>query len=115
MRLAGTFEQKGLLIAQGKREYDITPSGEQFLEEWDINVSLLRRKRRSFAHRCVDWTERRDHLAGSVGAAICEKMLEFRWITRDRNSRAVRVTLSGHQHLEHMLSSPSLVRLREVS
>jgi hypothetical protein len=61
--------------------------------------------RRSFAHRCLDWTERRDHLAGAVGAAVCQKLLDSRWIIRERNSRAVQVTSTGRRNLEALIAS----------
>jgi DNA-binding transcriptional ArsR family regulator len=108
VQMTAAFERQGFLISQGKREYDLTMSGEDFLNGWKINVAALRQMRRSFARRCVDWTERRDHLAGAVGAAICQRLLENRWITRDLKTRIVRVTPTGKRHLEQLLTSSSL-------
>lgn len=101
--MAAAFEQKGMIVADGDREFRVTRRGEEFLKDWQINVNALRSTRRSFARRCLDWTERRDHIAGSLGAAICEKLLEFRWIARERGNRIVRVTASGRAHLEPLL------------
>lgn len=101
--MAAAFEQKGMIVADGDREFRVTRRGEEFLKDWQINVNALRSTRRSFARRCLDWTERRDHIAGSLGAAICEKLLEFRWIARERVNRIVRVTASGRAHLEPLL------------
>jgi DNA-binding transcriptional ArsR family regulator len=103
VRLAETFEREGMLVARRDREYDVTPAGKNFLAQWKIDAEALRGERRSFARRCLDWTERRDHIAGSIGAAICQKFLEFRWIRRDRNSRIVRLTPIGRRHLEREL------------
>ena len=62
VRLAAAFELKRLIVAQGKRDYELTTNGESFLREWHVDVDELRRARRSFARRCLDWTERKDHL-----------------------------------------------------
>jgi DNA-binding transcriptional ArsR family regulator len=104
IRLADMMERKHFLRARNEREYEITSDGEKFLSDWQINVGELRKSRRNFARRCLDWTERRDHLAGAVGAAICKKMIEVRWITRDKKSRAVHVTHAGQKELEGLLA-----------
>ena len=104
IRMADAFERKQWLVAKGPREYEVTTEGERFLTEWRIDLSELRGSRRNFARRCLDWTERRDHIAGAVGAAICGKLLEFRWITRDKKSRAVHITHAGQSELERLLA-----------
>lgn len=60
----------------------------------------LTRGRRPVARACLDWTERRPHLAGIAGARLCSHLLERRWITRIGTGRAVRVTPSGAAWLE---------------
>ena len=103
VKLTGALEKSGMIVTRGTREYDLTSRGEAFLAEWDIDVAALRAARRTFARRCLDWTERRDHLAGAVGAAICQKFFDSRWIARERNTRVVRVTASGRTHLQALL------------
>ena len=104
IRLTGALEQKQFIVPKGDREYEITTDGENFLKDWRIDVERLRSSRRNFARRCLDWTERRDHLAGAVGAAVCQKMIEARWIIRDKKSRAVHVTHAGQTELERLLA-----------
>jgi DNA-binding PadR family transcriptional regulator len=104
VRLTAALERKRFIAARSERDYELTPIGERFLQGWDIDVDKLRRSRRSFAHRCLDWTERKDHLAGAVGAAICQKLVEFRWITRDKRSRAVYVSRAGERELARLLA-----------
>jgi hypothetical protein len=104
VRFTAALEQKEFIAICGEREYEVTRNGEQFLREWQIHVDELRRSPRTFARRCLDWTERRDHLAGAVGAAICQKLLEFRWITRDGRSRAVHVSATGERELSRLLA-----------
>lgn len=103
VRLRATFEREHLIVAQGKRDFELTANGESFLREWHIDVGELRRARRSFARRCLDWTERKDHLAGSVGAAVCGRLLKLNWIKRDHGSRAVHVSRTGERELASIL------------
>ena len=107
IQLRSAFERHGLLISQGERDYGLTRRGEEFLDKWRIDVAALRRSRRSFARRCLDWTERQDHLAGALGAALCQKFLELHWITRDKRSRAVHLSLAGRQELTRVLQLPA--------
>ena len=104
IKLIGAFERKQFLVAKGERDFDLTKSGEDFLRHWNIDVLKLRSSRRRFAFRCLDWTERKDHLAGAVGAAICQKMVDLRWITRDKKSRAVHVSINGERELQRLLA-----------
>ncbi len=104
VQLMDRFEGDGLLVLHGERDYELTRRGESFFSRWVIDVEVLRQSRRHFARRCLDWTERRDHLAGSLGAAICQRFLASGWITRDRHSRAVHVTLSGRRELSRLLA-----------
>lgn len=103
VQLTEAFEQKHILLSYADREYEVTRNGEKFLAEWQIDVSSLRNTRRTFARRCLDWTERRYHLAGALGAAICEKFLERRWIVREKNSRIVHLSLTGRRELGNLL------------
>jgi len=104
--LAGALEHKRMIVARGEHDYELTDAGSVLLNDWQIDATALRRSRRSFARRCRDWTERRDHLAGAMGAAICGKLFEFRWITRDRSSRAVHLTITGREQLTRLFDVP---------
>jgi len=64
-----------------------------------IDVEATRALRRRFAFACVDWSERRPHLGGALAAALLDVALRRRWITRDLDSRAVRVTPTGRRDL----------------
>ena len=83
------------LIDTGDGSYALTPAGERRLESLGIAVQPLRLQRRAFTRPCLDWTERRSHLAGSVGAAIAEHALAERWVTYVPGTRALRVTDTG--------------------
>jgi DNA-binding transcriptional ArsR family regulator len=106
VQLRTALEREHVIVARGERDYELTTRGEDFLARWGIDAAELRHSRRSFARRCLDWTVRRDHLAGALGAAICQKLLELRWIMRDRQSRAVHLSLTGRRELTKLLPLP---------
>jgi len=60
-----------------------------------VDQAGLRSSRRPLARACLDWTERRPHLAGTAGARICQRLLEQRWVVRIGSGRALRVTPAG--------------------
>jgi DNA-binding transcriptional ArsR family regulator len=65
--------------------------------------------RRPYLRDCLDWTERRPHLAGRVGAALCARALDRGWVVRVGSSRAVRVTAAGARDLGAALGLPPAV------
>lgn len=99
--LTDTLIDRGLLTDH--RGLDVTAAGEAWLSELEIDAPLLRRARRAFVRPCADWTERRDHMAGAVGAAVVDVFLRRRWITRLPETRAVRLTLRGRDALYRLL------------
>jgi DNA-binding transcriptional ArsR family regulator len=81
-----------------------TKKGSRRLGELGVDVERAAAGRRAFARRCLDWSERRDHLAGALGAAIANRFFELGWIERTASSRAVRVTDAGRRGLERELA-----------
>ena len=71
----------------------MTTAGARFLT--GFGADLRPRGRRIFCRPCLDWSERRYHVAGLVGAQIWHRCLEFGWLTRQRDTRALRLTASG--------------------
>ena len=80
-------------------DYRLTSQGAQQLREFGIDFDALPR-RRPLIRYCVDWSEQRHHLAGSLGAALASRMFELGWISRARNSRAVHVSEHGREGLK---------------
>jgi DNA-binding transcriptional ArsR family regulator len=78
---------------------EITESGELFLSKLEIDVARSRRRRRAFCRPCLDWSERRYHIAGAIGAAIAERCFEMKWIKRVDESRALFITPTGEKEL----------------
>lgn len=89
----------GVLAQRNPAVLDVTAAGEAALASFGVNVGSLRRSRRLFAGACLDWTERRPHLNGALGAAITTRLLELGWIERSSRRRAVRVTPAGREGL----------------
>jgi hypothetical protein len=76
-------------------DYRLTPSGVRELKAFGIDFDSLP-ARRPLIRYCVDWSEQRHHLAGSVGAAIATRMLELGWVHKADRSRAVHVSDTGY-------------------
>ncbi len=80
-------------------DYRLTPQGAQELREFGVDFEALPR-RRPLIRYCVDWSEQRHHLAGSLGAALTTRMFELGWLSRARNSRAVHLSDDGREGLK---------------
>jgi DNA-binding transcriptional ArsR family regulator len=89
---------KSLLEIRG-REFVITQKGRKWLESFGLDLSSIAKTRRKLAPLCLDWSERKDHIGGALGALLAERMLEASWIKRERESRIVNVTPKGKHEL----------------
>jgi DNA-binding transcriptional ArsR family regulator len=97
----GVLLTDGLLSKQfiNKKEgrFEITPGGEKWFNSFGIDVDLLKKQKRAFAKPCLDWSERKHHLAGSLGAALLNNMVKTAWLRREENSRTMLVTRKGEE------------------
>lgn len=80
--------------------YDLTPAGSKALEKLGIGIDTTRALRRRFACPCLDWSERRPHLGGALGAALLKVALERRWVIQDLDSRALDITALGRREIQ---------------
>jgi DNA-binding transcriptional ArsR family regulator len=76
---------------------DVTPAGTRFLAEFGIDLASLNLTRREFCRLCLDWTERRAHIAGALGTALTKRCFDLGWIERMKHSSAVIVTPPGQR------------------
>lgn len=83
--------------------FAITRSGEVRLAALGVDVAGARKRRRGYALACLDWSERRPHLAGALGAALCDRLLSLGWISRRTGGRGVVVTNEGTRGLREDL------------
>lgn len=93
--LAETLLRQKIIIETGTNSYDVTKKGRQFFYDLEVDIDNLKKHRRAFAKPCLDWSERKHHLAGSLGAALLDKMLSLDFIRRTKNSRAIVITSKG--------------------
>ncbi len=95
--LATKMEREGALRVEDDRTYAITQHGSTWLSDvLGVDVALIVAGRRPIARRCLDWTERRAHVAGALGAAVLERLLAMRWVAKT-SSRALRITTRGRE------------------
>ncbi|NNC21259.1 helix-turn-helix transcriptional regulator [Corallococcus exiguus] len=87
-------------LALRKRAFALTPSGEAWFQDFGIDLAPVREQRRHFAHRCLDWSERRDHLAGALGAALAARVFSLGWVERQPDSRGLIVTPGGQRGIK---------------
>jgi len=73
----------------------VTLRGEKFFADFGIDLADAMRQRRCFCRPCLDWSERRPHLAGAVGAKLAARCFELGWIRRMKDTRAVMITPRG--------------------
>jgi DNA-binding transcriptional ArsR family regulator len=96
--LAERLAERGFIIL-GDEAGEVTASGADFLAKFGVDLSGARARRRLFCRPCVDWTERRPHIGGAVGAALASRCFELKWIERVRDSRALAITPAGRRGL----------------
>jgi DNA-binding transcriptional ArsR family regulator len=89
-------------LRQRKDSFMLTQAGKHLLHTLDIDTDSLRAQRRSFAYKCLDWTERHHHIGGAVGAALLSRFFDMRWLVPIRDTRAVRLTHVGERAFEHV-------------
>ncbi|MEU7635469.1 MULTISPECIES: ArsR/SmtB family transcription factor [unclassified Streptomyces] len=100
--LTDAMTTRGLLDQDGG--FTLTDSGrEWFADALGVPSDALHGGRRPPARGCLDWTERRQHLAGTAGARLCDRLLERHWIRRIGTGRAVRLTPEGTTALRELL------------
>ena len=80
--------------------YGLTPRGEKAFLTLGIDLEAVRMLRRRFAYACLDWSERRPHLAGALGAALLDTFLKRRWVQQEMDGRALAVTNLGRREMQ---------------
>jgi DNA-binding transcriptional ArsR family regulator len=83
----------------GDDAYELTPKGVKALEALGVDVESTRMLRRHFAYACLDWSERRPHVGGALGAALLKLALKRKWVVPDLDSRALSITDQGRREM----------------
>jgi DNA-binding transcriptional ArsR family regulator len=100
-----TFDRlidRELLVRRGE-DLRLTERGRRFFAGRGIDVEALGRGRRALCRCCLDWSERRFHLGGTLGAAILDEIVAQGWAVREKKSRIVRVSPAGERKLQAWL------------
>ena len=99
----GVMVYGGLLasgsLATGTEGLCLSEGGLARFRALGVDVETVARQRRVFCRPCLDWGERRDHLAGALGAALLQRIYELHWAARMKGSRVVEFTAVGEQNL----------------
>lgn len=96
VQLYDSLTKEGLIAARSG-ELSVTKRGADFLHEFGVDLTELGASRRPLCKGCLDWSQRREHLAGSVGAALLLRIYDLGWAARDRKSRAVIFSREGER------------------
>ncbi|WP_314176697.1 ArsR/SmtB family transcription factor [Streptomyces winkii] len=96
-------------VLQQSTGFSVTDQGLEWFGQLGIDLTPRPGSRRPMARSCLDWTERRPHLAGRAGAALCSYALDEGWCRRIGSGRALKVTGKGRDALEELLGMPVAV------
>lgn len=91
-------------LGQDGSDYQLSTEGAAALERLGLDVGKAGRARRRFACACLDWSERRPHLGGALGAALLALLLRQGWIERELDSRALGITLEGRRRFKRVFN-----------
>ncbi len=99
--LADALSARGHLVLSDEGG-EVTDTGMSFLRDFGMDLGAARQSRRAFCRPCLDWTERRLHLGGGVGAALAARCFALGWFARTRDSRALRIEPAGQRGLDEV-------------
>lgn len=99
VQVADALQAKGLLLPASGRAFAVTKRGREWFEELGIFAAGVESSDRKVARQCIDWTERRPHVAGALGVSMYRRFVALKWIVPAKSTRAVRVTLDGKHEL----------------
>ena len=91
------------IIRRRETAFEVTGHGFDWLDRLEIDCRKLKAEKRAFAPQCLDLTERRPHIAGALGSALCARFIEAGWLVKTRVPRVVRLTAQGSSELSKRL------------
>lgn len=94
------LQERGFIVIATEKQFEVTPVGTQWFAGIGLDVDALKPTRRGLARQCLDWTERRHHLAGPLGVKLFHTLCESGWLRRAKNARAVSITPRGRAELK---------------
>ena len=103
VQIVSFLEYHRYLLPSEPLQYKVSTRGRTWFQEFGIALHDSQLKHPRFARRCLDWTERRPHIAGNLGCAMLARLRELKWVAPVRGSRALRLTFEGRQGCEKLL------------
>ncbi len=100
--IAEALQVCGFVVKRDDR-FAVTQRGREWFAQLGIELTEQQLREPRLARRCLDWTERRHHIAGRLGSAMLVRFRELKWIAPMRESRAIRVTLEGEHKFWELL------------
>lgn len=101
VQLLDRLRTRGLLVGADD-ELELSSRGEKWVRAFGIDLDSLQNTRRPLCLACLDWSERRTHLAGALGAAVLDRLLALRLARRDRGSRALLFSRRGESFIHNL-------------
>jgi DNA-binding transcriptional ArsR family regulator len=93
------------VVEVSKKGLQLSAPGVEWFARLGVDAGAVARQRRTFCRPCLDWSERRHHLAGSLGAAMLSRFCQLGWVLRDTKSRAMRFTPLGERKFQTLFKS----------
>ena len=103
VQIAKKLEEREMIKPYNAKAYSVMASGREWFEAMGVGVPSSAAAQKKLAVRCLDWTERRHHLAGTLGCAIYKRFRKLGWLVPVRNTRGVRVTMEGRAQVWKLL------------
>jgi DNA-binding transcriptional ArsR family regulator len=103
VELVAAFEKRDYLKRRDPKQFVVTKKGREWLEGLGVEAADSHWHQPQFARQCLDWSERRHHVAGELGAVLLTRLRDLKWIAPVRGSRAVRVTIKGQEKFQELL------------
>ena len=91
-------------LAPQRGELQLTPSGSAFAMKLQIDIVTLNRRKSPLCRECLDWSERRSHLAGSLGRALLSRFEDLSWAKRNQKTRVVTFSREGIREFERLFA-----------
>jgi DNA-binding transcriptional ArsR family regulator len=95
---------KNNVLEVSKKKLRLTDAGVGWFADLGIDATAFESKQRAACRRCMDWSERRHHLAGPLGTAMLSRFCELKWLSRSKRSRVVRLTPLGELKIQAIVS-----------
>jgi predicted transcriptional regulator len=102
VKIADALQSNGLILLNTDR-YSTTDVGEKWFWGLGINISEVRQMKRKFAYPCLDWSERKHHIGGALGASFLNILFKNDWIKKTEHSREIIITAKGKAELNRLL------------